>query len=161
MIAYGLAGLLFVGSSWIPTWIIRFTAGTMIGSAALLLLVLFAVRIDFGIGIAAFMAVAALFLEQRRRLIARIQGKMTSGKTVETPATLRESAQPASDLIEGEHHPEEERGREEDHGYKPSEERGDDSSAEDIGSDKHPLQTAGQDTEHIADLLESKGYAAP
>lgn len=148
--------LLLLGSRYIPDVLIRYTAGTMVGSAALLALIVVAIRKDKVLGLAVMMAVAALFLEQRRRVVGRIL-RGSADELQERPGGAGEGGRPASTLVERETHPSIEEPNVEEHPFKPEEDK--DGAAGEQHDEKHPLETAGQDTEHIADVLTQKGLA--
>ena len=148
----------FVLSPYIPSWLLKVTVGTTIGSAFLLILVLIVLQDDIVLGLATFMAVAALFLEHRRRTVEKVTKMMTSEKT---PFAYKELDVKAPDLVPREMHPPPKEADIEDHGFEPEEQSGT-NKFENVGEsqdDKHPLDTVPPKPSEVSELLQEKGLA--
>lgn len=148
----------FVLSPYLPNALLKYTVGNMIGSAALLLLVLYVIRIDAALGLAVFLAVAALFLENRRRTVDTVRKVMTGEKTSFDVAEL---SIPAPPIVPGEVHPPHREPEIEDHGFEPTEESGQNTFEKvDYSQDeKHPLETVPPQPNEVSELLQQKGLA--
>ncbi len=159
LVAFFAAAAIFILSPYLPDALIRLTAGTMIGSAALLIAVLYTMRTDKVLSLAVFLAAAALFLESRRRTVTRVAIAMAADKPVFRVEQLN---QPAPDLVPGEVHPPRHMAEYEDHSFEPSEETGS-NKFEPVGEsldDKHPLETVPPHPNEVSDMLQEKGLAA-
>jgi len=115
------AGILFVLAPYLPSWILNITVGTNVGSLLLLVLVLGVLQGDIVLGLATFLAVAALFLEHRRRTVTHVTTLMTAEKT---PFQVEELANNAPDLVPGEVHPQYKDSDIDEYGFEPTEESG-------------------------------------
>lgn len=103
--AIGVALLiLFLAAPYLPRPLLNLTVGNRIGAFLVLLGGIYLLQMDMVLGVAGFLAAAALFLEHRRRIVAGIQEKLASS-TKSRPATLAEASRPARDLVPGETHP--------------------------------------------------------
>lgn len=148
----------FVLSPYIPSWLLKITVGTTIGSAFMLILVLIVLQDDIVLGLATFMAVAALFLENRRRTVEKVTSMLTTGKV---PFAYKELDVKAPDLVPGEKHPDSKEAVVEDHGYEPEEQSGT-NKFENVGEsqdDKHPLDTVPPKPSEVSEFLQEKGLA--
>jgi hypothetical protein len=155
----GVACFIFLFSSYLPDGVVRLTAGNMVGSAALLLSVLYIMRTDKVLALAVFLAAAALFLESRRRTVDRVAIAMTAEKPV---FRVEQLSKPAPDLVPGEVHPSRQEPETEDYSFEPAEETGS-NTFESVGEsqdDKHPLETVPPHPEEVSDFLQAKGLAA-
>jgi hypothetical protein len=153
-----IACIIFVVSPLLPSWILNLTAGTTVGALFLLVLVLVVLQSDLVLGLATFLAVAALFLEQRRRTVVRVTSTLTPGKV---PFKV-ENIVDAPDLVPGEVHPQHKGSEVEDHGFEPTEESGK-NSFENVGEsqdDKEPLDTVPPNPSEVSELLQEKGLAS-
>lgn len=123
------------------------------------------------LGLAAFLASAALFLEYRRRTIDTIRMSFFGSKQVGAP--VKKLSKPAKDLIPGEVHPSSEDPSIEESGYEPShgsEEEGSYSSSHESGefyesaaieSDKVPLETVpSNNSGGLSQMFLAKGLAS-
>ncbi len=154
-----IACLTFVFSSYLPDGLIRLTAGNMVGSAALLLTVLYFMRLDKVLALSIFLAAAALFLESRRRTVDRVAIAMAAEKPV---FRVEELSKPAPPLVAGEVHPPRQIPEHEDYSFEPSEETGTD-KFEPVGEsldEKQPLETVPPHPEEVSSFLQHKGLAA-
>ncbi len=154
-----IACLTFVFSSYLPDTLIRLTAGNIVGSAALLLAVLYFMRIDKVLALAIFLAAAALFLESRRRTVDRVAIAMGAEKPVFRVEALDKPAPP---LVPGEVHPPRQIAEHEDYSFEPSEEAGTNKfePVDESLNDKHPLETVPPHPEEVSEFLQDKGLAA-
>jgi len=150
----------FVLSPYIPSWILNLTAGTMVGSLFMLVAVLIVLQGDIVLGLATFLAVAALFLEHRRRTVVKVSALMTPEKT---PLKLKELDTPAPDLVPGEKHPPPKQGDIEDYGFEPTDETGGNKfdRVDDTQDDKHPpLETVPSQPREVSEMFQGKGLAS-
>ena len=160
VIALFVACAMFLIAPYLPTPVLKGTVGTRIGAAVVLGAVLYIGRTDTTLGLAAFLAAAALFLEQRRRVVEKIQLKIASQKTG-APGSVNDLSKPAPPLIPGEIHPEHSEPEVQDHGYEPEGETGS-NSFKAVGQsidEKQPLSTVKPDSESVAELMQEKGLA--
>ena len=148
----------FVLSPVIPSWFLNLTVGTMIGALFMFILVLVVLQGDLVLGLATFLAVAALFLEHRRRTVVKVTSMMTSEKV---PFKVEELNIPAPDLVPGEKHPPHKQADIEDYGFEPTEESGKNSfdSVDESQDDKQPLETVPPQPGEVSDFLQGKGLA--
>lgn len=153
------AGFIFLFSSYLPDVLIRLTAGNMIGSAVLLISILAIMRTDKVLALAVFLAVAALFLEHRRRTVDRIAIKMSAEKP---QFAVKDLDKPAPDLVPGEVHPPRQVPEYEDHSFEPSEETGSNKfePVAESQDEKQPLETVPPHPDEVSDFLQHKGLAA-
>jgi len=155
-----VACILFVVSPYIPSWILSVTVGTQVGALLMLILVLVVLQGDIVLGLAVFLAVAALFLENRRRTVQKVVATMT---TVKQPFDVKELSTPAPNLVPGEIHPEHKGSEAEDYGFEPTEESGK-NDVEDLGAEsqdeKQPLETVPPQPSIVSEMMQQKGLAA-
>jgi hypothetical protein len=160
VIALFVALAVFLVAPYLPSALLKGTVGTRIGAAAVLGAVLYVGRTVMTLGLAAFLAAAALFLEQRRRIVEKIQLKIASQKTG-SPGSVADLSKPAPPLIPGEIHPDHSEPEVQDHGYEPEEGSGS-NSFKPVGEsidEKHALPTVRPDSESIGELMQEKGLA--
>jgi hypothetical protein len=154
------ACLTFLLSSMLPTGLLNLLVGNKVGAAIVLVAVLVLLRQDVVLALALFLAVAALFLEQRRRTVnALVQFK----EPKEVPSTVENAGRPAPDLVPGEVHPESDTPEVTDHGFEPERETGS-NEFQDVGESqdqKHPLETVPPQPEEVSHFLQSKGLGHP
>lgn len=152
------AGLVFVLSPYIPTAFLKYTVGTMVGAAALLLLALYVIRMDNVLGLAVFLAVAALFLENRRRTVDSVTKIITAEKTTFSVEQLNK---PAPNIVPGEVHPPHKQADIEEYGFEPTEESGQNKfeSADYSQDEKQPLDTVPPQPNEVSEMLQQKGLA--
>lgn len=115
---------LFLFAPSIPNAVLTVTVGTMVGVVVILLGTLAALRVDPVLGLAAFLAAGALFLENRKRIVTKLQGTkaaVAASLSSETLNSVENVTTPATDLIENEVHPSHESPFQEEHGFEPSE----------------------------------------
>lgn len=114
---------LFLFAPNIPNTVLIGTVGTTTGVIVLLLGTLAALRYDPVLGLAAFLATGALFLENRKRIVAKLQGTkaaVAASLSSESLNSLDNLTTPATDLIENEVHPPHESPFQEEHGFEPA-----------------------------------------
>ena len=153
-----LACSIFVLSPYIPSTILNLTTGTTVGTILLLVTVLFVLNKDIVLGLATFLAVSALFLEQRRRTVV----KVTSTMSPEKPPFKIEEIVNAPDLVPGEKHPPSKAADVEEYGFEPTEDSGKDTFERvDVTQDnKQPLETVPPNPSEVSELLQGKGLAS-
>ena len=148
--------LVFLVTPYLPSYALTYTVGTKLGSAALFALVLYVLYQDNVLGIAVFLAVAALFLEQRRRTVEKIP---KIAPTMQAP--VAELHVPAPNIVPGEVHPERKVADVEDYSFEPSEETGTNKyeNMDDSYDTKQPLSTVPPHPEEVSEFLQEKGLA--
>ncbi len=152
-------GLIFVFTPFIPSSVLKMAVGTGVGSLVLLVFVLLVLQKDVVLGLAAFLAVASLFLENRRRIVEHVQTKMLIQK--EKPSTVKELNIPAPDLVPGEIHPPRKDAEVDDYGFEPSEDTGKDKFEviDETINEKQPLETVPPQPSEVSEMLQQKGFA--
>lgn len=157
LMALLVACVIFVLCPFIPSWILNLTVGTTVGSVILLVLVLIVLQSDIVVGLATFLAVAALFLEHRRRTVAKVTATLTTGKI---PFKVEDIVD-APDLVPGEKHPAHKESEVDDYGFEPTEESGKNGFEKvDVSQDdKEPLETVPPAPSVVSELLQGKGLA--
>jgi hypothetical protein len=153
-----VACLLFVLSPYIPSWILNLTVGTTVGALFLLVLVLFVLQGDIVLGLASFLAVAALFLEHRRRIVTKVTNALGPEKV---PFKLEQFDETVPNLVPGEVHPDFKGSEVEDHGFEPTDESGKNTfeRVDETQDDKQPLDTVPPNPSEVSELLQEKGLA--
>ena len=148
----------FVLSPFIPSWVLNLTVGTKVGAVILLVLVLIVLQDDIVVGLATFLAVAALFLEHRRRTVA----KVTMALLPEKAPFKVEDLEDAPNLVPGEKHPAPKEADVDDYGFEPTEESGKNTFEKvDVSQDdKEPLETVPPAPSVVSELLQGKGLAS-
>jgi hypothetical protein len=154
-----IACALFVLSPYIPSWILNLTTGTMVGALLLMVLVLFVLQGDIVLGLATFLAVAALFLEQRRRTVLKVTTALGPDKV---PFKVEQLEQKAPDLVPGEVHPDFKGSEVEDHGFEPGDDIGKNTfeRVDESQDDKQPLDTVPPNSSEVSEFLQEKGLAS-
>ena len=152
-----VACAIFVLSPFIPSWILNLLAGTTVGALLMLVLVLLVLQGDLVLGLATFLAVAALFLEHRRRTVVKVTASLGPGKA---PFKV-ENIVDAENLVPGEVHPDHKESELEDHGFEPTEDSGKNTfeRVDESQDDKQPLDTVPPNPREVSDLLQEKGLA--
>ena len=149
-------GLVFIATPYTPDFLLKLVVGNVIGIFVLLALTLVAVRQNPIVGMAVFLAAAALFLEQRRRTVSSIQTKYGSDKAVDNLIV------PARNIIPNEVHPEHLTPEVDSHEFEPLEKSEDNefSRVGDSINEKHALTSGSMTTEKLVEMFESKGLAS-
>jgi len=155
-----VACVVFILAPFIPSFILQYTVGTQIGALLALVLVLAVLQVDIVVGLAVFLAVASLFLENRRRSVQKV---ITSLANTKQPFEVKELDTPAPNLVPGEIHPNHQGSETEDYGFEPTEESGK-NDFEGIGAEsqdeKQPLETVPPQPSVVSELMQQKGLAA-
>jgi hypothetical protein len=149
----------FVLSPFIPSWLLKITVGTTVGALLLMVLVLVVLQGDIVLGIATFLAVAALFLEHRRRTVVKVQSALTPERQ---PLDIKELDTPAPDLVPGEIHPPPKESDVEDVGYEPTDESGtNEFEGLTVSQDTKvpPMETVPPIPGEVSQMLQAKGLA--
>jgi hypothetical protein len=149
----------FLLTPYIPYPILKMTAGTTVGSFVLLVLVLYALAMDKIVGLAAFLAVAAIFLEQRRRTVETVSKMMDSKEKPAFSVELLDK--PAPDIVPGEVHPPRKDAEIEDYYFEPTEESGKNKyePVDESFDEKQPLDTVPSQPNEVSEMLQAKGLA--
>jgi hypothetical protein len=151
----GVCLAVFLVAPYVPNTALKLTVGNMVGTFVALGLALLILRQDMVLGLAAFLAVTALFLENRRRVISRIQSAQSSN---EEGSVKMESAPP---LVPGEVHPDFDTPSSEDHPFEPETESGSNKfePVDESLNEKGPLPTVRNDTDELGSFFQQKGLA--
>ncbi len=164
-IAFAGSLVVFLGAPYVPNTLLEFAVNSYVGVAALLVASLLAVRYDMVVGLAVFLAAGALFLENRKRLVAGQASATPSAPTMtSTPAPVTALDEPAEPVIEGEVHPAQEVPTRASHSFKPSDEDHTD-DFKPVGesiNQKEPLESVPSNrSQAVADLFEREGLGHP
>ena len=147
--------LVFVSTPWIPTPVVNFLVGNYVTVFLLLVTNLYLLRVDAALSIAFFLAGGALFLENRKRTLARIENTQINASSNEAKhADVASLSVPAEDLIDGEVHPEHEIPSTEEHPFEPSS-SGESNKFERVGhsiDEKHLIAT--EDTHSASEMAQ-------
>jgi hypothetical protein len=151
----------FIISPYIPYSVLYYTVGTKLGSLLLLGLVLYVVTLDQTLGLAVFLAVAALFLEQRRRTIDNVTRVTTKDSFRQPTFDVKQLDTPAPNIVPGEVHPPRKMVDLDEYGYEPSEEIGENTFefTEHSYDTKQPLETVPPQPSEVSEMLQEKGLA--
>ena len=157
LIALVSSCVVFLLTPYLPYSVLKYTIGTKIGSFVSLVVVLVALSKDNVLGLAVFLAVAALFLEQRRRTVE----KVTVSSPKAPPFQVEQLSKPAPNIVPGEVHPERKLADVDDYSFEPSEESGTNKYEKvyDSYDEKHPLETVPSQPEEVSEMLQEKGLA--
>jgi hypothetical protein len=146
LISIVLAGLAFILMPYSPMWLLELLASTRVGVAVMLLGVLAVVQFDVVVSLALSLAVAAVFIEHRKRLVMKIQSNLAPN----TPEQVSKIGSNRT-LIPSEVHP-------------PSETPVIEEVTEEVAqiprSEREPLDTIDAHSESIAKLMEENGFAS-
>ena len=155
-----LCAAVFIGSPYIPTAVLTLLVGNKISVFLVLGLVLYAISIDSALGIAVFLSVAALFLEQRRRTVEKVT-IMNDVKEAPPPFSVEQLDKPAPNIVPGEVHPPSKEADVEDYSFEPTEQTGTNKyePGSDEYNDKQPLETVPPRPGDVSDFLQAKGLA--
>ena len=129
--------------------------GNQISAAVLMGLVLLALAKDRVLGLASFLAVAALFLEQRRRTVEKVT-------TVSKPVfSVEQLNVPAPNIVPGEVHPPRKDAEVDDYSFEPSEESGTNKfeAVDESYDQKEPSDTVPPHPSEVSEFLQVKGLA--
>jgi hypothetical protein len=149
----------FLLTPYIPYTVLKMTVGNTLSAAAMLCLVLYTLAQDRLLGLASFLAVAALFLEQRRRTVDKVSAAMDP--RAKPTFNVDQLNVPARDLIPGEVHPSRKDAEVEDYSFEPSEELSTNKyeRTDDTYDDKQPSDTVPPQPNEVSEFLQLKGLA--
>lgn len=149
----------FLLTPYIPYTVLKMTVGNTLSAAAILCLVLYTLAQDRLLGLASFLAVAALFLEQRRRTVDKVSAAMDP--RAKPSFNVDQLNVPARDLIPGEVHPPRKDAEVDDYSFEPSEESSTNKyeSTDDTYDDKRPSDTVPPQPNEVSEFLQLKGLA--
>ena len=148
LISIIVAGLVFVLTPYSPMWLLHLLAGTRVGSAVMLLGVLAVAQVDVVISLAVALAVAAIFIEYRKRVVMKIQNNLVVPDTPDRVSNIGSKR----NLVPSEKHPAAETATVEEVG---------ESKDNDVPtSEREPLETIDAHSEAIAKLMEENGFAS-
>jgi|UniRef100_A0A6C0JX53 hypothetical protein len=155
----------FLVTPWVPNGVLKVLVGNPIGVFALLALTLVVLRHDLIDGLAFFLAAGVLFLENRKRILSRIEkvasGDDGSGKRKSTHASVESLSTPADDLIDGEVHPEHDRPSEDESSFHPKDDAGSNkfNPVDETINEKVPPETLSGSAGDMADKFVKDGTA--
>ncbi len=153
----------FLAAPYVPDSLLNATVNSYVGVAVLLLLVLYTVRQDMVVALAVFLAVGALFLENRKRLVAGSNSTQKEGTPVSEPAPVAALSVPAPPVQEDEVHPDFEMPERESHDFEPQEDTGSQDFRA-VGpsiNQKDPLDTMpANSSDAVAEFMEKHGLVA-
>jgi hypothetical protein len=152
---------IFIIARYLPYSVLQYTVGTKLGSFVLLGLVLYVLTLDQTLGLAVFLAVAALFLEQRRRTIDHVTNVTTTNASNQPLFDVKQLDTSAPNIVPGEVHPPRKMENLDDYMYEPSEEMGDDKFefTDHSYNTKQPLETVPPQPNEVSEMLQQKGLA--
>jgi hypothetical protein len=148
----------FLLTPYVPGPVLKLLVENYVGSAALLITVLYVLRMDVVLGLAVFLAVAALFLESRRRIVVH------AVEARESRAPVEVLDKPAPDIVPGEVHPSFQDPAVKSNGFEPQDDSGSndfDRVGESINEKDPPLDTVPPRSEDASALFQNKGLASP
>jgi hypothetical protein len=114
---------------------------------------------DNVLGLACFLAVAALFLEQRRRKVETV--KKAQDPNIQPTFSVDQLSVPAPNIVPGEVHPPRKDAEVEDYSFEPSDETGTDKydGVSESFDEKKPLNTVPPQPNEVSQMLQAKGLA--
>ena len=141
-----IAGIIFVFATYLPTSLLNVLAGTRIGAAAMLIAILVIVKYDVIVALSASLAVAAIFVEYRRRVVVSIRNSLVKPGQPDSVQNIGSTHK----LLPVEAHPSPE---------EPS------VSLEEMNhdiptSEREPLDTIEPSSNSIGELMEKSGFAS-
>jgi hypothetical protein len=160
IVAITAACAVFLLAPYIPYSLLRLAVGNKIGSFVLIALVIYALTKDSVVGLASFLAVAALFLEQRRRTVEIV--KKGQDPKIQPVFSVDQLTVPAPNIVPGEVHPPRKDAEVEDYSFEPSEETGTDKydGVSESFDEKQPLDTVPPQPNEVSQMLQAKGLAS-
>jgi energy-converting hydrogenase Eha subunit E len=158
LIALLSACFVFIIAPYSPGWLLKLLVGTSIGCIVTFVAVLLVLQYDVVIGLATFMAVAALFLEHRRRTVIKVTSML---KPNDSTAEIKELDVPSPNVVPGEVHPPRREAEVEESGFEPTEESGknDFERVDESQDNKQPLDTVPPQPSEVSKFLQDKGLA--
>ena len=150
---------MFLLSPYFPFSVLKMTVGNRVGAFLLIGLVIYALAIDNTIGLAVFLAVCSLFLEQRRRTVEMVK---EMGSVNESTNDAVNEIVSAPDIVPGEIHPPSKEPEVDDYSFEPTDESGTNTYDDVLESynDKHPLETVPSQPNEVSQFLQEKGLAS-
>ena len=133
----------FVAAPYIPNMLLKVLVGNYAGVAILLAANLYLLKVNMTVALAFFFACGGLFLENRKRTLAKVEASIQRGIDGTNLAPVSNLSVPAEDLVEGEVHPEHDEPAGERHTYEPTSE-GQSNRFDRVGesvNEKHVLDT--------------------
>ena len=149
----------FLLTPYMPYTLLKMTVGNTVSATVMLCLVLYTLAQDRLLGLASFLAVASLFLEQRRRTVDKVSAAMDP--RAKPAFNVDQLNVPARDLVPGEVHPPRQDSEVEDYSFEPSEEATT-NKYEPVGEtydEKHPSDTVPPQPSQVSELMQLKGLA--
>lgn len=159
IVALTAACAVFLLAPYIPYSLLRLAVGNKIGSFVLIALVIYALTKDSVLGLASFLAVAALFLEQRRRTVETV--KRAQDPNIEPTFSVDQLSVPAPNIVPGEVHPPRKDAEVEDYSFEPSDGVATDTfdGVSESFNEKQPLNTVPPQPNEVSQMLQAKGLA--
>jgi hypothetical protein len=159
ILALVAACAVFLLAPYIPYSLLQLSVGNKIGSFVLIALVIYVLMQDNVLGLACFLAVAALFLEQRRRKVETV--KKSQDPNIQPTFSVDQLSVPAPDIVPGEIHPPRKDAEVEDYSFEPSDETGTDKyeGVSESFDEKQPLNTVPSQPNEVSQMLQAKGLA--
>ena len=159
ILALVAACAVFLLAPYIPYSLLRLAVGNKVGSFVLIVLVIYVLMQDNVLGLACFLAVAALFLEQRRRKVETV--KKAQDPNIQPTFSVDQLSVPAPNIVPGEVHPPRKDAEVEDYSFEPSEETGTDKydGVSESFDEKKPLNTVPPQPNEVSQMLQAKGLA--
>jgi len=96
----------FLAAPYLPSALVSLLVGNYVGVAAILVANLYLLQVNLTLALAFFFAAGGLFLENRKRTLAKVEAKQLQSIPGTNMAPVANLSVPAEDLIEGEVHPE-------------------------------------------------------
>lgn len=160
IVALIAACAVFLLAPYIPYSLLRLAVGNKVGSFVLIALVIYVLTRDSVLGLASFLAVAALFLEQRRRTVETV--KKAQDPKIQPMFPVDQLTVPAPNIVPGEVHPPRKDAEVEDYSFEPSEETGTDKydGVSESFDEKQPLDTVPPQPNQVSQMLQAKGLAS-
>jgi hypothetical protein len=159
ILALVAACAVFLVAPYIPYSMLRLVVGNKIGAFVLIAFVIYVLTRDSVLGLATFLAVAALFLEQRRRTVESV--KKGQDPNIQPTFPVEQLSVPAPNIVPGEVHPPRKDAEVEDYSFEPSEETGTDKydGVSESFDEKQPLNTVPPQPNEVSQMLQAKGLA--
>ena len=147
----------FLVAPAVPNAVLRAAVNSYVGVAALLLATLVALRTDMVLGLAVFLAAGALFLENRKRLVAG-DAVALAPLVASQPAPVAALDVPAEPVVETEVHPPHEEPTVREHPFEPESHSNVFERVGESINEKQPLPTVPANSSGaVASLLERAG----
>jgi hypothetical protein len=160
IVALTAACAVFLLAPYIPYSLLRLAVGNKVGAFVLIALVIYALMQDNVLGLACFLAVAALFLEQRRRKVEVV--KKSQDPNIQPTFPVDQLSVPAPNIVPGEVHPPRKDAEVEDYSFEPSDGVATDTfdGVSESFDQKQPLDTVPPQPNQVSQMLQAKGLAS-